>query len=779
MFDFRNANDMKKYPVFLVFLMLGFYVSAQQEFTPIKAQGKVPSEILILASEAYQLDIEKASVEEGIENDDLERFYKEINFQVSSLLKSGSILWGDPLSEYVNSVGQSVLEASGYEGEMRFYLVKDDAVNAFTTQKGLVFVNMGLLAYVENEAQLAFVLAHELVHYFERHAIEGFKEQKRLENKKGALRKMSYGARKNIYIDYSKSLELESDRKGFDIFIKMGYHPYEALNVLDLLVGSEYAYFSGPVDSLCFDDAYYHLPAKYRKPQILPLGITDNEDDSLHFHPNVFKRKQQIYSLIEEKQLDSVGKQFLSSSSRFAELQRLARYDVCKMALDYLDFGKALYLSTKLLEQNENDTYLMYVQSYALYALSKYRNHFSGLKSLPFTIFITDYGYGGYSPLDGTQLEIGFLRENDYKGDTGPLYQLLDTLSDKELNILAIRQIMHALELQKENEFLLKLARNSIYDLLFYHDVNLSFFQLGAPMNMGFIEKTNEELAELEASEVRMYNVMKGMYSRDIGILYQRYAFLEIMQDSFFYDLFKGVEDEFYGLGLPTRDNEDDFYALMKNGGRKIKAYKQKAIDTVVSVDPVCMVIRNGDFEYDRTEFRETNFIQLMQADAGQVGLNLEVLDAYSFDSTDAQGFADIYFFKNYIHEMEQQQSAARGLNMVLANEYYIPELVNRYQTPYFMQNAFFSTVQPRKKRIPTLLLTMVAYPTLPFGLYYTFTKDVDFHYVCVMVDVEANELVFLTYRVLPSRDYNHIIESVIYNEVYQMKHYQQKGGKS
>ena len=52
----------------------------------------------------------------------------------------------------------------------QFHVLRDPIPNAFALANGSIYVNTGLLAVLENEAQLASVLAHEETHVLNRHA---------------------------------------------------------------------------------------------------------------------------------------------------------------------------------------------------------------------------------------------------------------------------------------------------------------------------------------------------------------------------------------------------------------------------------------------------------------------------------------------------------------------------------------------------------------------------------------------------------------------------------
>jgi predicted Zn-dependent protease len=103
-----------------------------------------------------------------IENELLERVR-----QLEKKLEDDGLLYTDPdVNEYVNFVGKAVLpDAAPPENVVwRFKVLRDPEANAFALPNGSIYVNTGLLARLDNEAQLASVLGHEVTHVLQRHS---------------------------------------------------------------------------------------------------------------------------------------------------------------------------------------------------------------------------------------------------------------------------------------------------------------------------------------------------------------------------------------------------------------------------------------------------------------------------------------------------------------------------------------------------------------------------------------------------------------------------------
>src|SRR5512134_627575 len=92
-------------------------------------------------------------------------------------LKRSSFLIRDPaLQDYVNGIACRL--AGDHCPEMRVYLVRTPYFNASMAPNGMMQVWSGLLVRMQNEAQLAAVLGHEIGHYLQRHSVERLRDAK-------------------------------------------------------------------------------------------------------------------------------------------------------------------------------------------------------------------------------------------------------------------------------------------------------------------------------------------------------------------------------------------------------------------------------------------------------------------------------------------------------------------------------------------------------------------------------------------------------------------------
>jgi predicted Zn-dependent protease len=93
--------------------------------------------------------------------------------QVSAEIDRQAKLIDDPvITEYINRVGQNIVNHSDAKIPFTIKVIDTDEVNAFALPGGFFYVNKGLILAADNEAEVAGVMAHEIAHVAARHYVE-------------------------------------------------------------------------------------------------------------------------------------------------------------------------------------------------------------------------------------------------------------------------------------------------------------------------------------------------------------------------------------------------------------------------------------------------------------------------------------------------------------------------------------------------------------------------------------------------------------------------------
>jgi len=130
---------------------------------------------------------------------------------------------------YINRIGQRLAQESTRPNiPYTFQVIDDDTINAFATMGGFVYVNKGLMAAADNEAELASVIAHEIAHISARHAIQQMRQMAIASGVASATgldrsRAVQIGVELALRRPHSRQAEYEADRLGLQTMGRSGY----------------------------------------------------------------------------------------------------------------------------------------------------------------------------------------------------------------------------------------------------------------------------------------------------------------------------------------------------------------------------------------------------------------------------------------------------------------------------------------------------------------------------------------------------------------------------
>lgn len=152
----------------------------------------------------------------------------------------------EEIQNYVNNVGLKIAKVAERKVPYKFYVVNSGIINAFALPGGPVVITRGLLLQLDNESQLAGVLAHELGHINARHHVKFLEKQLALsmllqigsllvpQDLTGEiLLQLGQVSASLLTLKFSRDQEREADKYGFLYAFEAGYSPQGMIEVFE------------------------------------------------------------------------------------------------------------------------------------------------------------------------------------------------------------------------------------------------------------------------------------------------------------------------------------------------------------------------------------------------------------------------------------------------------------------------------------------------------------------------------------------------------------------
>jgi Zn-dependent protease with chaperone function len=564
---------------FLFFILYAFTFSQNQvdfnHYVPLKCQGPIPADFKAELSKLVEQAKREGSVGKADKKHEVE-FAELSNYQLNNILFSGKVLYGDRLTEYVNKVADVVLKNDvKLRKKLRFYVLKNTDLNAYSTQSGVIFVSMGLLAQIENEAQLAFIICHEVIHFKNNHNLESYKKRQEITSSRGPV---------NVYdrltsiLNYSKEHELEADREGLELFLKTPYNTNDLNNLFDVMLYSYLPFDEIPLDSQYFNSgAKYILPGKYFLKKVADITAEEDVSDSLNTHPNIKRRREAIRKILVTKH-NAEGSSFVVSEDEFNIVQHAARCEIAVVYLQNAEFEDAFYCGYLMEKIYGKDLFSKKIICSSLYGLAQERN--------------SDEEDGGRIGRSSSRTYDEKKEWEKIEGESQAIYYLVYKMQSKELNILAARQLLEGYHIYKDDFFAIRL-KSLIDELVNEYDLQKSFFlDEPAPVSAkDTVQKVQKDTMpeNTKLSKIDKIRKSKSEKSSAVELVkdgeYFRYAFAAYFQDTIW-------REEFIRAGERKEKDElvsssPEYYRYKAEKRRVIRKYGQGLnLDKFIMLNP-------------------------------------------------------------------------------------------------------------------------------------------------------------------------------------------------
>jgi len=394
-----------KESVLLLFTCIVNLVTAAQQLQPNYVFQKDDS---VLKKQYFEQSIkqkESLIASLGAQNS---KYYKEAyedQFkEIGKLLQSSRSVTAPEPNRYLQSVLQKIIAANDeLKGkELRVIFSRDWWPNAYSMGEGTIAINAGLMIFLENEAELAFIICHELSHYYLQHTQKAVKkyietinspalqeELKKLSKEEFKVNQRLEQLIKTLVFDsrqHSRSNEAEADMQAFDFMKKTGYDCKaieSSLHLLDKI--DEVSYYKPLNLEQVFNFIDYPFKKRWTQKESVIFGqlnekdgpLTPQEKDSLKTHPDCSTR---ILLLSDSIKKISAGKNFLADENAFNKLKKDFFPEIVEECYKEENLSRNLYYSLQMLQANENTSLAIYSVARCLNELyENQKNHRVGL----------------------------------------------------------------------------------------------------------------------------------------------------------------------------------------------------------------------------------------------------------------------------------------------------------------------------------------------------------------------------------------------------------------
>lgn len=672
-------------------------------------------------------------------------------FGVDEILMSGRVLYGDPLSQFVESVAERLLKANEREdllNELRFYVLKSQEVNAYATSNGVVMVTVGLLSRIENESQLAFILAHEIQHYTLRHSLDLYKKRVGSEKQKG--KRDQDESLKSLY-QFSKDHEMEADEKGFQMMLRSGYDLVEGVFVFDMLKYGDYPFLELKLSLDSFEHNAYVLPKTLKdavKMKVEAADIKDQKflvslgDDENKTHPSLDRRVVRLRDMIDGEPKKTKAF-FLVGEERFKEMQKIARHELLLIYERRADYGELFYLTHVMRRLYGESLFFDQLEAMSLYGLLLHKSKEHDLDR---------YGCNVV----------------ESRGDWRPVIVGIREMDLRSFGAFVAMRMWLISSRHPGRDPMMEQLGHGVFGLV----QGACNFRL-----QDFIDFLSaEEAAKLDSTTSKGEGGDGSLRNPRSRVARSRAA--NVVSGDYYMAIY---------YGLPQRDSLQGYLGRMRvfpasavasetKSKKKPKRFEGlKEFHHLVLMEPNVKYTVGNEETSNRDPFDEATkreeLVDYWLDGGNKLDVSVEIIPS----STGVAGIStDLINRQMLINDYMMERINNDTQSMVLYHSQFIGGAMGGEANRYLAYTSVESSLLRRKFKVNNLLICILLYPLMPYYLYYQLGTDRTWEEFLLVYDVKDGKLIKVKEDEFKHRWRSDFAKSRVFNQMYYLVH----GGK-
>lgn len=704
---------MKNFILLLLICNVSFgQQNLKENYTPLKSSGQLPPVFTQNIRTVINKDINDLNNSDDKDKELKSTYITASNYQIERIIRSGNVLINDEVTKYLGKVADVILKDDpALRSQINIYTLKSSVVNAYSFDKGYIFVDIGLIAQAENEAQLAYILCHEIAHYTKKHNINSYVRESKIEG--SGYDAKNFEDKLVEKCQYSKEVESEADVEGFKLFEKTKYNVKQAEKAFDMLQYARLPFELVEFKKTFFETNGYIIPQKYFLKEVSPITNRSYEDDSKSTHPNTANRKLAIAELVRQNNSTErinaiVGKE------EFEYIRDLSRMEICRLYLKYRDYPNALYSAYILHQKYPANEYVNEIMSKCVYAIALYNN-----------------GLLKYD--DASYFKDGVLASTEIEGYPQQVYFFINIMPNTDWTIMSLNYVYRQHKKFPENKNIARYS-DSLFKLMKKIDWGITDFTRTTKKEG---DKLPEDTVKEPVSKTDLINsLQKKTQTVDDSVYYK----------NVFVDLF--MNDEEFNKKFPASAPVNVVavnkgYGIFERNQEKQKGSGDLKLSKALLLEPFYLKIdetQKEKYQYVDSDTKQEDFINVVNNSAKQLNFELITIDPGLMNASDVEKINDYSVINDWLSEkFDTRQNKSNIFN---TND--VDNLIEKYGTRYVLKTGMvsFKSSDVRKST----------------------------YFLAYIYDLKKNEVVYRKYERFKRKDTKDLVNAKAYQLIYELK---------
>lgn len=303
--------------------------------------------------------------------------FKEIKNSIKSISNDSLLMSNDLITNYLQSLISAIQKRNPTISNRKFTLLsyRTSVPNAASYGNGIILYNLDLFTKLNNEAEVAFILCHEMSHDIKEHFLESIKKSyelkmdPKIKQQFEDVKKEKYNQLKsyeNYLAKYIQSItskkrenEVQADSLGLVLFVNAGYNIQDAYNTMDRLDSIDNQFYLNKIDyEKMFNSINFKFKSSWLKQEQEEETITggnlkpNEKPDSLKTHPDCKFRLESMKKLALKSEFNQENK------NNFVYIKKVAEFEMLQVFLDEKNLSNGVYNNLQLINMYPSVSYL-------------------------------------------------------------------------------------------------------------------------------------------------------------------------------------------------------------------------------------------------------------------------------------------------------------------------------------------------------------------------------------------------------------------------------------